>query len=37
MDVKMFFGTQALRLRNSPSRAESDVRISVKSQIIYFT
>jgi len=31
MDGKMFFGSQASRLRNSPSRAESDFKISVRS------
>jgi len=28
--IKMFFGSQASRLRNSPSQAESDFRISVR-------
>jgi len=29
-DGKMFFGSQASRLRNSPSRAESNFRISMR-------
>ena len=33
VDGKMFSGSQESRLRNSPSQAESDFRISVRSLI----